>query len=251
MVQMRLTRPLLSISWAGYLAACGGRSAHDSGSPTGGSGSSGVSAAEAGALATTNGGATDNGGGGSADGGAADITGMGGSNGGSPNLGGGGNAGAGATSIGGGGNANLNNVPLPACITTLLASCDLQGACTVQDVNQDRSLLRYCFADGVKVVSNKGTQCNNRDDSVYASDGSLCYSRSNFALTGHACEGNSVTWKDGAGTLIATQATTGSSGQWLQITCATGGEHALCATPGNCGWDALTGPNCSTGTCSE
>jgi hypothetical protein len=121
--------------------------------------------------------------------------------------------------------------------------------CTVENANGDTS--RYCFANGVKVASLKGSECNNRDDSVYASDGTLCYVRSSLAYAGHACEGSTTTWKDGSGTLIATRTSSGSSGQGLQITCASGGERALCTDWAHCGWDALTVPNCASGACPE
>ena len=140
--------------------------------------------------------------------------------------------------------------PPPACLAALLASCELQGACSVADVNGDGTVLNRCFAGGVKVVSNKGTECANTDDHVYKRDGSLCFTRSVVGFAGHACEGVTTTWKDGSGTLIATE--TGASGaahQMNTITCAASGDETVC-TDGVCDWDALSTPSCTDGTCS-
>jgi hypothetical protein len=156
-----------------------------------------------------------------------------------------------STSDGGGGKSGTT-VQLPACLKTLLASCQLQGACTVADVIGDGTQLASCFASGVVAISSKGAECNNREEHVYASDAGLCYVRSSVAYAGHACEGPTTTWKDASGTLIATEST-GSAGslgvQSLQITCAATGERAVCEDPATCGWDALTGPECSVGKC--
>jgi hypothetical protein len=166
----------------------------------------------------------------------------------------GGGGDSGDASIGAGGSSSPK-VPPPACLAKLFASCELKGACTVEDVNQDGSRLRYCFTSGVKLVSNRGTECGNREDQVYASDGALCYSRSTAAYATHACEGRTVTWADGAGEPIATAnpiaiATPfGPAAEGLQISCAGGGEQARCAAPESCGWDALTASNCSVGAC--
>lgn len=147
---------------------------------------------------------------------------------------------------GGGGGSGEGNVPLPACIKTLLDSCPLQGSCTVETSGD--SVRRSCFESGVKVVSNKGSECSNSDEMVYASDGSLCYSRTTVAYAAHACEQPVTTWTDSTGTMIATETSQGPTPSHLQITCA-GGEHAECFGSGTCGWDELRGANCDVGAC--
>ncbi len=141
------------------------------------------------------------------------------------------------------------SVQLPGCLQRLFASCPLQGACTVADVSGDGALLASCFASGAKAISVKGPECDTIEGWVSTSDGALCYARSSGGDPEQACRGRTTTWADGNGTLIATEATGSVGGRSLQITCVADGEQAVCADPANCDWDALTGPQCSAGTC--
>lgn len=226
-------RAALCIFGAAHLVACGGQSENSTDSSRGGSNVAG---------ATSLGGAGDSGAGSTSHGDAGSSNEAG-----TTSPGGGGTSG-GDASVGAGGSSG-SKVPLPACLSQLFASCELKGACTVEDVNQDGSLLRYCFTSGVKVVSNKGTECSNVEDKIYASDGSLCYSRSRLAFAGHFCEGPTINWADGTGKPIATATSLGPTGEAEQISCAGGGEQARCAARESCGWDLLSASNCSVGVC--
>jgi len=227
-------RVALCIFGAAHLVACGGQSENSSDSSHGGSNVGG---------ATSLGGAGDSGGGSTSHGDAGSSNEAG-----TTSPGGGGSTSGGGTSVGAGGSSGSKGL-LPACLSQLFASCELKGACTVEDVNQDGSQLRYCFTSGVKVVSNKGTECSNLEDKIYASDGSLCYSRSRLAYAGHSCEGPTVSWADGAGKPVATATSLGPTGEAVQISCAGGGEQARCAASERCGWDELIASNCSVGAC--
>lgn len=159
-----------------------------------------------------------------------------------------GNAGgdSGGASSGAGGSSS-SKAPLPACLTKLFASCELEGVCIVEDVNHDGSQLRYCYTNAMRVVSDRADECGNRETKVYGSDRSLCYSLSVEAHAAEFCEGAITTWKDNAGRPVATVST--SSGPSMQITCAADGERISCPDGESCSWDTLPGPNCSVGAC--
>jgi hypothetical protein len=198
---------------------------------TGGSGHGGMGGASGGAAGGGGGGtggrATCVPPGTSGGAGAGGVNAMGGRGG----AGGGGRGGSSGGATGGAAGQGYNDLTLPDCVTTLIASCATAGMCTAVRPGGGATSDIY-FASGVHVAYT-GALAKDGDTQVLNvtnADGSPCYS---FETTwGHVVPNMDVemsyTWRDPAGRVVATGSTFSidlmtSTG----ITC-TSGAHVSC-----------------------
>lgn len=141
---------------------------------------------------------------------------------------GGGGAGTGGAGTGGGG-AGTGGGAAPSCLRDLFAACATDGACVFQLGDAGASSRQVCYASGVKARTTGASCSSTPPDSsmttVTKPDGSLCYTVETQLIYGHACEGGASTWKDAAGTVVATAAISSGLGNTssVTVTCSSGG----------------------------
>jgi hypothetical protein len=191
-----------------------------------------------------------------------------GSGGNGPGVGGGGSTGGtgvGGTGIGGtgvGGTGAGGDLQLPGCVSSVVASCPLQGACAsaMRDAGE---VTDVCFASGTHVVVTNRPGANSCGSfvtvaSVTKPDGSPCFSFESYIDPTMACEGIRYTWKNTAGQVIANGFRNPFSAPTLSIACATSSEThscdngALTGGPSNdcCDITGLGVPTCSYPQCT-
>ena len=148
--------------------------------------------------------------------------------GGSSGLAGGSGAG-GAAGRGGAGGGDAGAVAtVLGCLQELYAACPETGACTVErddgGVNQSS-----CYASGVRseYTMNGDGFCAPSELRVYKPDGSLCYIEQSErpVSAGVFCEASTHTWRNAAGSAVATGVTYNGS---VTIECSASGEKLEC-----------------------
>ncbi|HMF42358.1 MAG TPA: hypothetical protein VKQ32_16915 [Polyangia bacterium] len=184
----------------------------------------------------------------------------------------GGTAGGGAAGTGGsqdgtlgtGGTSGTGGAPVgppPSCVLDLIASCPLTGSCQ-DELSDGGQMEKWCFDNGATVSETTSGNCSGTTgqttivQEARRADGTLCYSIEDTCYCGMFCEEHTLTWKNGAGTVVATG--TFELGFTSTVTCAATGESCSGTAngspdPGSCTATAVRYPaaakGCTLGTC--
>jgi hypothetical protein len=99
--------------------------------------------------------------------------------------------------------------------------------------------LSYCYPSGVRADTMNGNGCAPMESRVYKPDGSLCYIEQTVptVVGGVFCEGSTYTWRNAAGSAVATGSTFVGG---MTIECSSTGEKLEC-----------NGSNCPPGLWGE
>jgi hypothetical protein len=113
----------------------------------------------------------------------------------------------------------------------LFADCPTEGACHSNTIIAGHPDY-FCYANGTHAEYRRTGGCDGSGRvvlQVFKPDGSLCYT--NEVVQGLICEGETFSWKDPSGRMIAT-----GSRYWAgtMLQCTTGGETATCTDIAQC-----------------
>ena len=150
---------------------------------------------------------------------------------------------AGAAGAGGSGGSGAL-AAMPPCLAALAQSCLPSGTCTTQAVDPNSpGMVNSCYGNGVKTCVTVNATANTAVSTVTKADGkTVCYKAEMTFGTGGS---GTMSFKDAAGTEVATGTPGASSTAPITVICTSDGKTY------QFDWSAASGASaCTAGTCS-
>ena len=149
---------------------------------------------------------------------------------------------AGAAGAGGSGGSGAL-AAMPPCLAALAQSCLPSGTCTTQAVDPNSpGMVNSCYGNGVKTCVTVNATANTAVSTVTKADGkTVCYKAEMTFGTGGS---GTMSFKDAAGTEVATGTPGASSTAPITVICTSDGKTY------QFDWSAASGASaCTAGTC--